>query len=103
MPPGAKQTTFASKHPFWHFVLWPFRLLRFFLLWPLIKSWRRKTRRSLRWRLAASHFAVVLYSIMAIAIVGIGLMIVLAYVQTPTENEAAVEASMVADEFERLS
>lgn len=82
---------------------WPVRQLRFLLIWPLIVAWRRKTRRSLRWRLAASHFAVVLYSVLAIAAVGIAGMVVLAYVQVPTQNEAAAEASVVAKSFERLA
>jgi methyl-accepting chemotaxis protein len=103
MPPGTEQKKAPSKHPIWRVLLWPFRILLFFLLWPVIKRWRRKTRRSLRWRLAASHFAVVLYSIFAIAIVGIGLMILLAYVQSPTDHEAAGEASLVAKEFQELS
>lgn len=103
--PGVESKSASKKQRFWlwRFIFWPFRLLRFFLLWPLISSWRRKTRRSLRWRLAASHFAVVLYSIVAIAIVGIGLMILLAYVQSPTDHEAAGEASLVAKEFQELS
>src|SRR5215217_2509239 len=79
------------------------RQLRFLLIWPLITAWRRKTRRSLRWRLAASHFAVVLYSVIAIAAVGVATMLVLAYVQAPTRNEAAAEASMIAHSLELMS
>lgn len=78
-------------------------LLRLLLIFPIFGAWRRRTRRSLRWRLAASHFAVVLYSVMAIAVVGIAAMIVLAFIQVPTENEAAAEAQLVADSFERLA
>src|SRR5262245_43330766 len=86
----------APKRRTTRFLIWPFRQLRFLLVWPLISSWRRKTRRSLRWRLAASHFAVVLYSVLAIAAVGIAGMVTLAYVHVPTQNEAAAEASVVA-------
>ncbi|MEA2514713.1 MAG: two-component system, OmpR family, sensor kinase [Thermomicrobiales bacterium] len=82
---------------------WPIRQLRFLLIWPLVSAWRRKTRRSLRWRLAASHFAVVLYSVFAIAAVGIAAMMILAVIQVPTENEAAAEASVIAKSFERLA
>jgi signal transduction histidine kinase len=93
----------AAK-PFWRRPLfWPIWHLRYVLVWPLITTWRRKTRRSLRWRLAASHFAVVLYSVLAIAAVGIATMLILAYVQAPTRNEAAAEASLIADGFEKLA
>jgi signal transduction histidine kinase len=93
----------AAK-PFWRRPLfWPIWHLRYVLIWPLITAWRRKTRRSLRWRLAASHFAVVLYSVLAIAAVGIAAMLILAYVQAPTRNEAAAEASMIAGSFEDLA
>jgi signal transduction histidine kinase len=79
--------------------LWFFRYLLFI---PLMRSWRRRTRRSLRWRLAGSHFAVVLYSVMAIAIVGIAAMLTLAFVQVPTKNEAATEAQAIAESFHDL-
>jgi signal transduction histidine kinase len=93
----------AAK-PFWRRPLfWPIWHLRYILIWPLVTAWRRKTRRSLRWRLAASHFAVVLYSVFAIAAVGIAAMIILAWVQAPTRNEAAAEASMIAQSFEELA
>ena len=94
----------GAAKPFWRRPLfWPIRHLRYCLVWPLIAAWRRKTRRSLRWRLAASHFAVVLYSVLAIATVGIAAMIILAYVQAPTQNEAAAEASMIAQSIEELA
>jgi signal transduction histidine kinase len=82
---------------------WPVRQLRFLLVWPFVSSWRRKTRSSLRWRLAASHFAVVLYSVLAIAAVGITALVILALIQVPTENEAAAEASVIAGSFEALN
>jgi signal transduction histidine kinase len=93
----------APRRSLWHLLLWPVRQLRFLLIWPLVSAWRRKIRRSLGWRLAASHFAVVLYSVFAIAAVGIAAMVVLAYVQVPTQNEAAAEASVVARSFERIA
>ena len=51
--------------------IWPPRYLRYLLIWPLVTAYRRKSRTHLSWRLAGSHFATVLASVIAICIVGI--------------------------------
>ncbi len=75
-----------------HPSLWPPRFLRYLLIWPLLKAYRRRTRTSLPWRLAGSHFGTVLLSVVMICVVGIVGALIIARVSLPSAEEAALEA-----------
>ena len=69
-----------------------------------IKAYRRKTRTSLPWRLAGSHFGTVLLSVLMICLVGIVFTLISTRVALPKAAEAALEAektSRIVDPFSR--
>jgi signal transduction histidine kinase len=82
--------------------LWPPRYLRYLLIWPLVTAYRRKTRTHLSWRLAGSHFATVLVSVVAICVVGVVIAVIASRLAAPADTEAAFEAFEVARIVEGL-
>src|SRR4051794_14708016 len=72
--------------------LWPPSYVRYLLIWPLIRAYRRKTRTRLSWRLAGSHFATVLVSVLVICAVTIVIAVIGSRLASPSHDEAAVEA-----------
>jgi signal transduction histidine kinase len=83
-------------------LFWPFNLIPWLFGIPIIRWWRRNTRRSLGWRLAGSHFAVVVYSIIAICACGFAFIVGVAYFTVPAENDAAGEAKSLVNTIEKL-
>jgi signal transduction histidine kinase len=77
-------------------VLAPLRLLRFLFVWPLIAAYERKAARSLRWRLAESHLLTVFVSVLAIAVIGGGVLVAYAFVENPVKQEPVNEAQIIA-------
>jgi signal transduction histidine kinase len=73
------------------------------LIWPLIVAYRQKTRTHLSWRLAGSHFATVLASVVAICVVGIVVAVIGSRIAAPADSEAAFEAYDVAHMVEGLT
>ena len=82
--------------------LWPPRFLRCLLIVPLVRAYRRKVRTRLSWRLAGSHFATVLVSVVAICVVGVVVAVIASRLAAPSESEAAFEAYEVARIVEGL-
>lgn len=76
--------------------LWPPSWLRYLLIWPLVSAYRRRTRSRLSWRLAGSHFATVLVSVIAICVVGTVVIAIASRLTEPADSEAAAEAHQVA-------
>lgn len=72
--------------------LWPPRYLRYLLIVPWIGFWRRRTRQRLSWRLAGSHFATVLASVLVICAVLTGMLVIFSRTQLAHYGEAAAEA-----------
>src|SRR5688572_20481030 len=77
-------------------LLAPLGLLRFLFVWPLIAAYERKAARSLRWRLAESHLLTVFVSVLAIAIIGGGVLVAYAFTQNPVRQEPVNEAQIIA-------
>ncbi len=76
--------------------IWPPTYLKYLFIWPIIHSYRRKTRTSLSWRLAGSHFGTVLLSVLTICIVGVTIVAIASRLALPRAAEASVEAQLVA-------
>jgi signal transduction histidine kinase len=66
------------------------------LIWPLVRAYRRKTRKRLSWQLAGSHFATVLVSMVVICMVTIAVATLAAKLTLPGHVEVAFEAGDVA-------
>ncbi len=73
------------------------RALRYLLVWPLIRVYRDCVRRSLRWRLAESHVGTVLFSVVAVSLVGAVAAVAQAFIDKPMAQEPAREARWVAE------
>jgi signal transduction histidine kinase len=84
---------------------WPHRLsyLKYLLIWPLYDAYRRKTARSLRWRLIGSHLATVFLSIIATSVIGALLVVAIFGFVDPRTNEPAAEAKIVAELIARTN
>src|SRR5215207_1948540 len=84
---------------------WPRRLsyLKYLLIWPLYDAYRRKTARSLRWRLIGSHLATVFLSIIATSVIGALLVVAIFGFVDPRTNEPAAEAKIVAELIARTN
>lgn len=78
------------------------RALRYLLIWPLIQTYRDCIRRSLRWRLAESHVGTVLFSVVAISLVGSVAAVSRTFVDKPMAQEPAREAKWVAEGLTKL-
>lgn len=76
--------------------------LRYLLIWPLFRVYRECVRRSLRWRLAESHVATILLSVLAVSLVGALATVGAAFIQRPMDQEPSREARLVADGLEQL-
>jgi signal transduction histidine kinase len=72
------------------------RFLRCLLIYPVVNAYRRRTRTKLSWRLAGSHFATVLVSVVAICVVGVLIALIASRLTTETDAEAGFEAWDVA-------
>jgi signal transduction histidine kinase len=83
-------------------LLAPLRWLRFLFLWPLIAAYERKSRRTLRWRLAESHVLTVFLSVLAIAIIGGAGLVAYAFQENPVAQEPVNEAQVVARMLQNL-
>jgi len=70
--------------------------MKYLLIWPIIRDYRRKTRTSLSWRLAGSHFGTVLLSVLTICIVGVTIVVIASRLALPKAAEASVEAQLVS-------
>jgi len=70
--------------------------MKYLLIWPIIRDYRRKTRASLSWRLAGSHFGTVLLSVLTICIVGVTIVVIASRLALPKAAEASVEAQLVS-------
>src|SRR5215213_5517152 len=82
--------------------LWPPKFLRYLLIVPLVRAYRRKVRTHLSWRLAGSHFATVLVSVVAICVVGVVVAVVASRLAAQADTEASFEAFEVARIVEGL-
>ena len=84
---------------------WPHRLsyLKYALIWPIYDAYRRKTARSLRWRLTGSHLATVFLSIIATSVIGALMVISLFGFVDPRKGEPAAEAKVIADFVNRTN
>lgn len=72
------------------------RSLRYLLVWPAIAAYRRRARRSLRWRLTGSHLLTLLIGL-ATALTLVGLLSALgALVSDPARGEPADDARAAA-------
>jgi signal transduction histidine kinase len=76
--------------------LWPPGYLKYLLVWPAISAYRRKTRTRLAWRLAGSHFAIVLWSVLAISVLVLVAAGITFRQAVPAAGEASVEANEIA-------
>lgn len=79
------------------------RFLRFLLIYPLVRAYRRRTRTKLSWRLAGSHFATVLVSVVAICVVGVLIALIASRLTSETDGEAGYEAWDVAQIVEGMT
>ena len=80
----------------------PLRWLRYILLWPLLATYEGKARRSLRWRLAESHLLTVFLSVLAISVIGGGVLVAYSFQQNPVQREPAIEAKEIAEMLQEL-
>ena len=71
------------------------RWLRYLLLVPLYRAYRRRTARDLRWRLATSHVIAVILSVAIIGLIGASILVGIALFRSPAASEPARDAREV--------
>lgn len=72
------------------------RWLRYLLLVPLYRAYRRRTERDLRWRLATSHVIAVILSVGIIGLIGASILVAVALLGSPVASEPARDAREAA-------
>jgi len=75
---------------------------RYLLIVPLIRAYRQRVNRSLRWRLAESHVGTVLLSVLAISLLGAIATMMAGFIQNPVGQEPATDARWVAESLDDL-
>src|SRR6185312_15095628 len=75
---------------------WMRRSLKYFLIWPLFRAYRRKLRRSVRWRLADSHITAVWSSVLGLCVILVVIIFATSWFAFPAGGEAPEEAAAFA-------
>lgn len=81
---------------------WTRQSLKYLLIWPLFRAYRRKLRRSVRWRLADSHITAVWSSVLGLCVILVVVIFATSWFAFPAGGEAPEEADAFARIVERV-